>query len=267
MRKPLCASLGSVLLLLGCGFGDHGPPHPLAPPEAGTAGAAAQGGGGSTTGSGAGGAAPLPEAGVLKRTVELRSPFGGPPGNLLVDGDFEFSAVPEGWHPQLGWRGFNNKPEEVNIRYETGGLCRTGLHCAVLEPGVMFFGRGTSADGTGMMASMFAKVPAGSKCQVVRAYTVGCDAMGGVAFLKRVASAPGPDGWCEYRAAIKASDSATCLVVDSTLEEDGLALVDSARLEPDTGTVPKVATTEQLSPADAARLRRTMEWIRRRTPF
>ena len=82
-----------VALVLGAASacGDEGPPNP-APYDDGS-------------GAGDSGGTPFepPPKRELKRTIEMRNPLGGPPGNLLVDGDFEFSIDFEGTGPQSGW--------------------------------------------------------------------------------------------------------------------------------------------------------------------
>jgi hypothetical protein len=40
---------------------------------------------------------------ALERRMLMRSPMGGPPGDLLVDGDFEFSVTVAGHSFQTGW--------------------------------------------------------------------------------------------------------------------------------------------------------------------
>jgi hypothetical protein len=173
----------------------------------------------------------------VKRTVETRNPYGGPAGNLLADGDFEFSTVAQ-QGAQLGWRGYTADGKgTVNILTETGGLCRSGLRCAVFQPGTLLFLRGTAANGLGNVASLYGKMPAGATCDSVTPILVDCDAL---TIHEELVSTtqPGPDGWCHYVATPLAPDpSALCMYIESTLAGSAYALLDNAEIGPDNGTV------------------------------
>jgi hypothetical protein len=178
---------------------------------------------------------PPVDAGTVKRTVMMRNPFGGPAGNHLADGDFEFSTA-QNTGGQLGWRAFTTDgAQELAFATETGGLCRSGLRCAVMGPSMLFLLRGTSAkNDKGNIASGWAKGPEGAGCGSVRALMVNCDTF---TVGKQLVGKKADDGWCHYTAAIGAQDDATCLYIDSTLKKDTTALVDAFVLGPDDGTV------------------------------
>lgn len=177
--------------------------------------------------------APIP--GAVKRTVMVRDPFGATPGNLLVDGDFELSTVPHSGS-QLGWRAYTaDGSRELDTHTETGGLCRSGLRCAILDPGMLMFGRGTSASNRGNVASLWAKLPLDANCTAVRPILVTCDTFAVGKVL--VGGKRDPAGWCHYTAALSQQDSATCLYIDSTLAPATYALLDAAVLGPDDGTI------------------------------
>lgn len=181
-------------------------------------------------------AAPPVPPGPVKRTVMMRNPFGGRAGNLLVDGDFEMSTVPRAG-AQLGFRGFSTTgTDEVEVPTETGGLCRSGLRCAVMEPNTVFLIRGASANGKGNVASGWAKVPEGALCSVVRPMLIGCNTFV-VAKQLSAPKNPDADGWCHYTAAISEQDTATCVYVESTLKSGANAILDAFTLGPDDGTV------------------------------
>lgn len=177
---------------------------------------------------------PPVDAGVVKRTVMMRNPFGGPAGNHLADGDFEFSTSQ--YSGQLGWRAFSSDgSQDVAFATETGGLCRSGLRCAVMGPGMLFLLRGTSAKGDkGNIASGWAKGPDGMGCGAVRAVLINCDTF---TVGKQLVGKKADDGWCHYTAAIGEQDTATCVYIDSNLKKDTTALVDAFVLGPDDGTV------------------------------
>ncbi len=205
---------------------------------------------------------PAPAAGPLARTVELRNPLGAVPNNLLVDGDFELSAVGAG--SQGPWRAFaGSQPTELPT--ETGGLCLSGLRCAILEEGVDLLGFGTAppADKP-MRASLWAKVPAGKECDVVDVRLIGCESFGILATLKPVDDSPNAAGWCRYEATEPGRDSAVCVYVRNDLEGDEVALLDAATLVPTDGTVPvPAAVTVPPSSALSSRLTWLGDFVRR----
>jgi hypothetical protein len=219
-----------------------------------------------------GGAEPTPPSGtsglVPRRTVGTRVPWGGPPGNLLVDGDFEHSIVPEGQGGQLGWFAFTTTNlADAYLRGETGGVCKSGLRCAVLAPGTFLYGRGTSDKDVGLLAGIWAKPPAERPCRVVHPYLVQCNATvitGGD--LAPVAAEPDADGWCEYRGAAAPITASMCMVVEAQLLPGETALVDAATLLPSDGKAPLPALGP-LGSDRAARLAAVAARIRARLPF
>ncbi|APR84833.1 Hypothetical protein A7982_10182 [Minicystis rosea] len=187
-----------------------------------------------------GDAAPPVVPGPVKRTVMMRNPFGGRAGNLLVDGDFELSTVANPG-AQLGWRGFSaDGSADREVATETGGLCRSGLRCAVMEPSTLFLIRGAAAKGKGNIASGWAKVPEGSFCSVVRPMLIGCNTF---IVLKQISATKNPDadGWCHYTASVPEQDNATCVYVETTLKAGTSAILDAFTLGPDDGTVQPLA--------------------------
>ncbi|MBK8258657.1 MAG: hypothetical protein IPK82_39110 [Polyangiaceae bacterium] len=190
---------------------------------------------------------PEPSAVVPKRTVFVRNPLGEPAANLLVDGDFELSITAGGG--QYGWRKFNSGGSvEIAMTAETGGLCRTGLTCARFKKGEIMFGRGTAAAlNKGHVMSVYARVPEGIACQKVNVIAVECDT-----FKPLKASATEPDlenGFCHYKDTFAPSSSAVCLYLTNTLPADAVAIVDSAVLAPNDGTVPYQYSLEPDLPA------------------
>jgi hypothetical protein len=181
----------------------------------------------------------LPDAGSAKRTVMTRSPFGGPVANHLADGDFELST--SRGSGQYGSRAFSTGTSaggEVDFAVETGGLCRSGLRCAIFAPKTALFLRGAAAPlGKGSLASFWAKVPAGKSCASVTALMVTCDTLASGHTVKATSAQPDAAGWCSYGSRLAPSPSALCLYIQNKLTSDERALVDSAVLGPDDGTV------------------------------
>ena len=255
-RALVLISICGVASLAACEYGDVGPPNPVPTGaiEIGT------GGGGS---GGQGGSAGGPAVAPVVRTVERRNPLGDLLGNLLVDGDFEYAALIEGATPQAGWYAFGNSGRR-HVRTETGGICRTGLRCGVLERNVFLYGRGTAANGTGMVASVSAKPP-GDDCSVIQAALVRCGSGGSVGSLDPTG---GPDkhGWCTYKAHIGPSNGSLCLFVEGDLANGETALIDTAVLLPDNGTAPR-QVMKPLSAARSARYRKIARRVRALLPL
>jgi len=208
-----------------------------------------------------------PDGGPPKRTVSLRSPLAGPAGNLLLDGDFELSS--SYGTGQYGWRMFNaNGTGELPMTVETGGLCRTGLTCAKFHKGELLFGRGTAAAYVkGHLMEMWAKMPEGVACAKISLIAVTCDTF---AALKKatIDKEPDEDGWCHHHGTVPASSVSLCLYVQPSLADGEEALLDSAVLAPDDGTVPFKSTVDApISEETLTRLSNLRDAITRTTPF
>lgn len=206
-----------------------------------------------------------PDAGPILRTVRMVNPLGGPANNLFADGDFEWSVAPDGDGSQFAFLGFL-QGGVAPVHAETGGLCRTGLHCAILKPEMALFLRGVAApDKAKHTVSAWAKIPEGASCSVITMLMVGCDVLTTV--KKLPAGEPDSDGWCEYTAAFGGKDSGLCLYVESELEGDDRALVDAATLLPKASTQAKGFETWVPSAGVLTRLGRVQDTLRRRMPF
>jgi len=205
-----------------------------------------------------------PEPGPAKRTVTVRSPLGGPANNLLFDGDFEISVA--GGTGQYGWRMFNSAGTgELPMTVETGGLCRTGLTCAKVHKSELLLGRGTAAaNGKGHVMEVWAKLPADVGCNKLQAMAIDCDTF--VVLKPTVAPKELEDGWCHYQGAFNQSHSAVCMYIQTSLAADQEALVDSAVIGPNDGTVPLKDTP--VDPVDSdtlARMQTLADYVRRTT--
>ncbi len=202
----------------------------LAPslPEAGSAGAPATDSGNEAT---------VGDGGPVVRIVEERNPFGNTHvrDNLLVDGDFELTSA----QGQYGWRALSDAGEHP-LRRETGGTCRSGVVCGVIEP--------VSVQGTLRTPSLvgFGAVPAGKPFEVVvyaRPAVPDCDSVAvsvisclsvipkTLAQLAPQTFTPAEDGWCRYEAVSSPLREQPCVFVDPlALEMGQRVLVDQAHL-------------------------------------
>jgi hypothetical protein len=239
----------ALVMAAASACGDEGPPNP-APFDDGS------GAGDSRT--------PFepPTKRERKRTIEMRNPLGGPPGNLLVDGDFEFSIEFEGTGPQSGWISTAGY-----LRGETGGLCRTGLRCGVLEDGAALFGKGTAANGTGMVAGFWAKPPSSADCNAIEVSLLNCNFNGSFIDVPPLNDAPGSGGWCEYKTRVAEHDTALCMYVESKVDSGETTLVDSATIVPADGTAPSGKKMSLMSGARRKKVQQLVDFVRSRRRF
>lgn len=216
--------------------------------------------------SGAGGAG---GAETAIRTVDVRSPWGGPPENLIVDGDFELSITVQGHGDANAWYAFTKSgTAERYLRGETGGLCRTGLRCAVLESNMVLFGRGTAPPkGRGLVATLWARPPEGKGCSVVLPSLLDCDAATFASKLKPTSESPDATGWCSYGASVAKVGTKRCVYVDSKLAAGEEALIDSVTfLADEASDVGGAGVTAAPEPAEPG-ARAVVQRVRGLLPF
>jgi hypothetical protein len=202
----------------------------------------------------------------VKRRVDTRNPLGGPPGNLLVDGDFEVSISFEGSGEQLPWLAIAPSGGQAYLFGETGGLCKSGLRCGLLEPGIWLYGKGAAADGVGMVASVWIKPPPERLCNVATVELIHCAFTGFEKTLVPVAPEPDAEGWCELRTTVSAQSSAVCMLVANDLARGETALIDRAVVLPADGSAP-MSSMRPMSSARRAQVQRVSDWVRKRMPF
>jgi hypothetical protein len=199
--------LGAVLAcaLAACGrvgFGDppgrdlggEGDPTPR--------GGADGGGGRGNGGDGLGGDTGAP---ARPRSVAWRSPFGNlTPGNLLVNGDFEWGigvAVPGFYAIADG--------HVMPFRYRTGGACRSGLLCAEIAGGQTLIATMLSLPAAGTVVVTGYARPRSGPCSAVTVTLVAETFQAGEAAATTEAWSLAPskspnagDGFCAYRGTV-----------------------------------------------------------------
>lgn len=203
------------------------------------------------------------------REVFVRNPWGMPANNLLVDGDFEFSITTgEG---QYGWLLIDETAGgTLALNAETGGLCKSGLKCAVAPAKTILFGRGTSAaDLAPMRATLYAKPtdapaqgsdPAKTCKAAIDAYAIDCDSYDILAHFQSL-GAPGTDGYCEYGVDVDGRQSAVCIYANVSKP----SIVDAATLLPSGPGKPKAKSQSLALPTE--RMLAVRRLVRSRMPF
>lgn len=219
---------------------------------------------------GEGGAPPVAPPRV--RDVFVRNPFGGPFDNLMADGDFELSIVPEGSSGQYGWIAFRQTGAEESILAETGGLCKSGLRCGRVPGQTILFGRGTSAANEAPhRASVWMKAmeptPEGEEdpCDLADAYVIQCASFDTVERL-RPEKQPAADGWCQLTAEVEGARVAYCMYIDVGSSD---VLIDNVTLlaAPDLADKSRPPASPLPAGAERDQMKRIGSIVRSRTPF
>ncbi len=261
MKSLLFTLSTASLTLLGCSHDEQLAPAPAVVADAGPD---------APANTGADASVPVEvDAGSARRTVMTRSPFGGPIANHFADGDFELSTS-QG-QGQYGARAYSivSGGGAVDFAVETGGICRSGLRCAIFTPKTAFLLRGAAAPlGKGNLISFRARVPAGKSCTAVSGLMVTCDTLQTGHGVKATTPQPDAAGWCSYGSRLAPSPSALCLYIQNKLGNDESALLDSAVMGPDDGTVLPQAAEFFVPTAElVAELAAVHDTIRRTTVF
>ncbi len=175
-------------------------------------------------------AAPPLEAGEVVRTVEVRNPFGnaGVEDNLLVDGDFEFTG-PSG---QMGWRSLaGGGAGDSTLRRETGGACRSGVVCGVLERGNNLLGFGAAPPNAPVEVSIWGK-PGAPDCELLNVSLISCTSLSTftIAEVPPINPVPDESGWCNYRGVSPEMDEQACLFLTPSNSIESPILIDEALL-------------------------------------
>lgn len=249
------ASLVACALLSGCSDETRVNPVPLAAAPADASIPTTDAGDAATD------APSKPEAGPHKRDVLYRSPFGNlqATGNLLFDGDFEWSGAGSG-----AWVGASSTEGQVELRLETGGLCRSGLRCAALDNSYDMLGYGTRASHAAVDVSFWAKVP-DTNCAVVSGYVLSIMNYTILLTMKRDADAPGVDGWCRFHAVLplKLQEGIGVYITAEKLDDGKRVLIDDVVAVAADGLSPMSLTAGPAPEGVPQRMARGLDIIRR----
>jgi hypothetical protein len=205
------------------------------------------------------------DAGAVIRTVELRNPFGNTTliENFLVDGDFELTAG----QGQFGWRSISNAGEVVLAR-ETGGLCRSGVSCGVLESRADFVAFGAAPPDADLEVSLWAKPPV-PDCGLVSVSVISCSSL----FVQQLAAVlpvgdePDSAGWCRYQGVAPKMLEQPCLYLSTSIAAEQRVLIDEAYLTSARAAAMRRLAATVPTPALLARIEHALRWIHEHKKF
>jgi hypothetical protein len=146
---------------------------------------------------------PDQEAGAVVRKITVRDPFGNlEPGNMVYDGDFEFTSVET---MQPAWSGLSGDS------VKTGAVCRSGMRCVEVTP-VDQARRRISGwfvwpDAPSAEVSFYAAI-AGTDCANEVSGSI-IDATFQKRFPIVTETANPVDGWCHFRTVVEVDTSFT----------------------------------------------------------
>jgi hypothetical protein len=164
--------------------------------------------GGSSGEAGAGGEG----GGPTIRTIITRDPYENvdSPGNLLLDGGFEFSgSISYAW----------NSVSYDSLAFGHGVTCRSGVRCAILDPGAGMYGVLVSPKSGLMNVTLHTRTESQS-CDGLTLYVLDAnDQQGGGAYVTKQSAELGADGWCVWKGAAPAvPDTFPVLYVEASGE-------------------------------------------------
>jgi hypothetical protein len=210
-------------------------------------------------------APPMPDAGPLVRSVELRNPFGDTTQqhNLLVDGDFELTAG----QGQYGWQAVQNGAV-ADIPRETGGLCHSGVACAAITSDYLLLGFGVAAPEQSMQVSLWSKPPV-PDCTLTVVALINCDSViaSTIATVPTESDVPDASGWCHHLATAPALALRPCFVVQSFADPDARTLIDHGGIYALEGTRSNTLLAGAPSAERFERVQKALRVLRERTPI
>jgi hypothetical protein len=197
---------------------------------------------------------------AVVRTVSYRNPFGDAvhPDNLMLDGDFEFT----GRSGQTPWIAASGTGAPINIDYETGGRCRSGVRCARMQGGSILLGHVATPPAGKIYLRIWGKPDSGKCSELSVAFF---DSTNNQSAGTAPAQTPAPDetGWCLYEAVLASLPLHEPLLYLKSKEQ--AVTVDAAVALPTNGPKPLLAgpplskTDEALAGRIAAAMRQRGE--------
>jgi len=207
---------------------------------------------------------PPVEAGARIRSVETRNPFGTvAEHNLLVDGDFELTSS----NGQFGWQSIAGGTQGTLGR-ETGGLCRSGVTCGIIEPQVDLLGWGAAPRDKAIEISVWTKPPV-ADCGVTVVNLINCMTifLNPIAPVPPTSAEPDTQGWCHHHVITPPIEYRPCLYVVSYADSGTKTLIDQASLLAADGSGSSSIAAGPPSPELHARISRALRVVHERMRF
>ena len=244
MTRALLLSV--AVWVAACGSDERAPAHAV-DPDAGQPDAAADAG--------------SVDGGPKIRSVEHRNPFGDTArdDNTMVDGDFEWTSG----FGQHGWRSLGPSGETALLR-ETGGLCRSGVTCGVLEAQSSLSGMAASPKAAEMLITVHSKPPE-PDCGLTAISVISCTSavVLNLATVPPEESVPDADGWCAHSAVTESIEDQPCLYITSFAQGSARILIDQVSIvpAPTTGSSASRLAPDVPTASRVQRVRRDLRWI------
>ncbi len=250
MKPSIVAAV--AFILFGCAVNEDVEPRPIT-----QSAPAIDGGPGEAGDAGV----PPSDAGLPKRTVMQRNPFGnvGATDNLLWDGDFELSSP---FTDEYSWLvgppyAFGPLPD-VRI----GAQCRSGIKCVALAKGKSLIGIGVGSKDHALHASLWAKIAMGS-CSEVGVILTNIDASPDAdAMVGAISEAPDSYGFCHYDGVTPPRIAKTAILVHN--KTGAPIIVDDAVLLREPVAKSLTSPNGPLEPSDADAIARMRSDLRER---
>ena len=231
--------------------------------SSGHSGAAGRGGsGGGSSGTGGSSAAGGSGGGPPVRTIITRDLFDkfDTPGNLLIDGTFEFAGP-----TATTWGGMGSSPYPLgsSVDYGNGLVCRTGLRCLKLSSSTGAYGLWVSPD-SGTVDVTLHTSPGTGTCHTLDVYVADASdrTSSGATLVTLQSEQLGQDNWCAIRGQTDAmAYKLPILYMEPTLAEvyvDDISILPTVSQSPGMG----FRSITWLAPDVLARLSRAKELAR-----
>lgn len=200
------------------------------------------------------------------RTVGHRNPFGDvlQADNLMADGDFELT----GRNDQAPWYAFDSTGQ-ITLNYDTGGHCRSGVRCAVLDNGQQMLGYMASPAQSDFVVRAYVK-PDSGRCGDAMIVVIDLANQGSQNVIQAASSSPDENGWCLFTSsATNLAYQQPMLYFELKAQKTKTMLIDQVSALP-VGEEPAHKATVRPPPPPAETLARVAfvtDWIRKHRIF
>jgi len=210
--------------------------------------------------------APGPAA-APTRAAFHRNPFGDvlQSDNLFVDGDFEITGRTD----QAPWIVISNQAQGT-LDYDTGGRCRSGVRCALIDTTDALVGNIASPSVDDIEINLYVQ-PTTQRCADASVIALDIGTGDGSGTLQSITTAPDADGWCHFAGKVTnmAYEEPAVYVTIADNAQSKTLHVDQASALPASetpvhGALPPLVP---LSAAETARAKFIAAWLRAHRKF